>query len=100
MRTIGRAMVLVIGIGLGCWPASGRAADPGAPAVVVSIMPIHSLIASVMQGVGEPTLLVKGAASPHTASLRPSEAAALQRADVIFWIGADMETFLAKPLAA
>lgn len=100
MSTIGRAMVLVIGIGLACWPAGGRADDREAPEVVVSIAPVHSLVTAVMAGIGEPTLLVKGAAAPHTASLRPSEAAALQRADVVFWIGEGLETFLSKPIAA
>lgn len=100
MSTIGRAAVLIVGIGLGICPGGARAEDPEGPAVVVSIAPVHSLVAAVMAGVGEPTLLVKGAASPHTASLRPSDAAALQRADVVFWIGEDLEVFLTKPLAA
>jgi len=51
-----------------------------------------------MQGVGEPKLIVEGAASPHTYSLKPSNAAALQDADVIFWVGHGMEAFLEKPL--
>lgn len=66
--------------------------------VVASIKPVHSLVAAVMQGVGEPGLIVKGAGSPHTYSLRPSEAAMLQDADVIFWVGRDLEPFLEKPL--
>ncbi|AYD01020.1 zinc ABC transporter substrate-binding protein [Neorhizobium sp. NCHU2750] len=70
------------------------------PNVVVSIKPIHSLVASVMQGVGEPKLIVEGAASPHTYSMKPSNAAALQNADLIFWIGHGMEAFLEKPLEA
>jgi zinc transport system substrate-binding protein len=68
------------------------------PTVVVSIKPIHSLVAGVMDGVGEPELIVDGAASPHTYSLRPSQAAHLEEADVVFWIGPQLETFLAKPL--
>jgi zinc transport system substrate-binding protein len=79
-------------------PGRPRAAEP--PAVVVSILPIHSLVAGVMQGVGEPTLIVKGAGSPHSYALRPSEAAALQKAAVVFWVGVDLETFLRKPLEA
>lgn len=71
-----------------------------APKVVTSILPVHSLVAGVMKGVGEPTLLVRGSASPHNYALRPSEARALERADVIFWIGEDLETFLTKPLAS
>ncbi|MGF9691583.1 zinc ABC transporter substrate-binding protein ZnuA [Rhizobium sp. 0TCS1.26] len=71
-----------------------------APDVVVSIKPIHSLVAGVMQGVGVPTLIVEGAASPHTYSMKPSNARAVQNADVVFWIGPSMEAFLDKPLDA
>lgn len=70
------------------------------PEVVVSVKPIHSLVAAVMQGVGEPKLIVDGAASPHTYSMKPSKARALEKADVIFWVGANLETFLDKPLDA
>jgi zinc transport system substrate-binding protein len=78
---------------------------PAAPAVaeidvVASIKPVHSLVASVMQGVGEPVLLVKGTGSEHSYSLRPSAARALEQAEVVFWVGETMETFLAKPLRA
>jgi len=66
--------------------------------VVASIHPVHSLAAGVMQGVGEPRLLVIGGASPHHYSLRPSDAQAIAKADVVFWIGPDLESFLAKPL--
>ncbi|MBP2311640.1 zinc ABC transporter substrate-binding protein [Azospirillum soli] len=70
------------------------------PKVVASIKPVHSLVASVMQGVGEPALVVKGAASPHTHALKPSDAKALADADLVFWIGPELEGFLAKPLQA
>jgi zinc transport system substrate-binding protein len=70
------------------------------PNVVVSIKPIHSLVASIMTGVGEPRLIVEGAASPHTYNMKPSNAAALQNADVVFWMGEGMEHFLEKPLAS
>ncbi|MBY5863953.1 MULTISPECIES: zinc ABC transporter substrate-binding protein [Rhizobium] len=75
-----------------------RAAD--APVVVTSIKPIHSLVAAIMQGVGEPELIVDGSASPHTYSLKPSNARALQDAKVIFWVGPGLEAFLEKPLQA
>ncbi len=68
--------------------------------VVVSIKPVHSLVASVMQGVGEPVLLVKGTGSEHSYSLRPSAARALEQAEVVFWVGEALETFLVKPLSA
>ena len=70
------------------------------PRVVASIGPVHSLVAGVMQGIGSPTLLVPGNASPHTFALKPSDAAALDKADAIFWIGEGLEGFLVKPLAS
>lgn len=78
--------------------AAAQAAD--APRVVVSIKPIHSLVASVMQGAGQPMLLIGSGASPHTYSLKPSEARALQQANVVVWVGEGLETFLVKPLTA
>jgi zinc transport system substrate-binding protein len=84
------------GIALGAGALAPASADE--PAVVASIKPIHSLVAGVMEGVGEPILLVKGAGSEHAYSLRPSEARALERADAVFWVGETMETFLIKPL--
>lgn len=70
------------------------------PEVVASIKPIHSLVAGVMAGVGEPLLLVEGTRSPHGYSLRPSQARALSQAGAVFWVGEDLETFLVKPLEA
>lgn len=68
------------------------------PKVVASIKPVHSLVAGVMQGVGEPRLLVSGGASPHEYSLKPSDTRALSEAQLVFWIGPDLESFLVKPL--
>ena len=66
--------------------------------VVASIKPIHSLVSGVMAGVGVPSLIVEGAGSPHTYALKPSRARALQDADVVFWVGHELELFLEKPL--
>ena len=68
------------------------------PKVVASIKPIHSLVAGVMEGVGEPELLVEGAGSPHGYQLKPSQAASLSAAEIVFWVGPELETFLRKPL--
>jgi len=89
----------LIGLVCGChFSGSPAWAGEGAPRVVVSIRPLHALAAGVMKGVGVPRLLVRGAASPHTYSLRPSDARALRRADVVIWVGGTFETFLTKPL--
>jgi len=66
--------------------------------VVTSIKPIHSLASYLMDGVGKPDLIVDGYASPHGFSMKPSHAKMLQNADLIFWVGEDLESFLEKPL--
>jgi zinc transport system substrate-binding protein len=67
--------------------------------VIASIKPVHSLVAAVMEGTGEPTLIVEGAASPHTYSMKPSRAAALQDAGIVFWVSEYLEQFLKKPVS-
>ena len=94
-----RNLVLTLGIAL-LATGPGMAASANAPAAVASIKPIHSLLAGVMEGVGRPTLLVPGGASPHTWSLRPSDARAIEDADFVTWIGGDLESFLVAPLDA
>ena len=78
------------------WLAPAGAGE--GPSVVASIRPVHSLVAGVMEGVGEPYLLVRGGGSPHAYAMRPSDARALDQAQVVFWIGEAMETFLARPI--
>ena len=68
--------------------------------VVASIKPIHSLASYLMDGVGKPKLIVDGYASPHGFSLKPSHAKMLQEADIVFWVGEDIENFLEKPLGS
>ena len=69
-----------------------------APKVVASILPVHSLAAALMQGQDEPWLLVPAGQSPHHFSLRPSDAQALQQADLVVWVGPELEGFLRNPL--
>ena len=66
--------------------------------VVASIKPIHSLASYLMDGVGKPSLIVDGYASPHGFAMKPSHAKMLQDADIVFWVGEDLENFLEKPL--
>ncbi|QQM31952.1 zinc ABC transporter substrate-binding protein [Martelella lutilitoris] len=81
--------------------AAGAAIADDNLKVVTSIKPLYSLATAITAGTEtETTLLVKGAASPHTYSMAPSEARALQEADVVFWIGPALEHFLDKPLEA
>ena len=68
--------------------------------VVASIKPIHSLASYLMDGIAKPDLIVDGYASPHGFAMKPSHAKMLQNADLIFWIGEDLESFLEKPLSS
>ncbi|MDB9792585.1 zinc ABC transporter substrate-binding protein [Candidatus Pelagibacter sp.] len=68
--------------------------------VVTSIKPIHSLASYLMDGIGKPDLIVDGYASPHGFSMKPSHAKMLQNAELIFWVGEDLESFLEKPLSS
>lgn len=79
-------------------PFAARAGEP--PQVVASVLPVHSLVSAVMKGVGAPTLLIQGAVSPHGFALRPSEARALGRADLIVWVGPALERSLVRALAS
>ncbi|MFY0619864.1 zinc ABC transporter substrate-binding protein [Shimia sp.] len=60
------------------------------PNVVTDILPVQALVSQVMQGVGEPIQLLPATQSPHSYAMRPSEARALQNADVVFWIGKEL----------
>lgn len=79
---------------------AGAAQASTVPQVVVTIKPLHSLVAGVMAGVGEPGLLISGAGSPHSYSLRPSDARMLARATLVIRVDADFEAFLNRPLAS
>ena len=68
------------------------------PDVATDIAPIHGLTARVMQGVGEPSLIIPPGASPHSYAMRPSEARALSAADLVIWMGPGLTPWLAEPL--
>ncbi len=75
-------------------------ASASVPSVVVSIKPLHSLVAGIMQGVAEPALLIPGSQSPHTFTLAPSDVRLINRADLIVWVGEELEAPLAKAISA
>ena len=92
MKTLVKRVLLSAGI-LFAAPALAE------PNVVVSIPPLKA-IADVITGNDKATVIVPAGASPHSFAMKPSHARALSNADVIFWIGPTMETFLAKPVLA
>lgn len=80
------------------WILFGISLNAGAavPNVVVTIKPIHSLVAGVMAGVKMPTLLMSGERSPHTQPLAPTEVRQIQNAKVIIWVGPAYEAPLRR----
>ena len=89
-------MLAVVSLGWSAQVMAQRSTDIN---VAVSIRPLHSIVASIMQGVAMPVLLLDSSQSAHHASLKPSQAKFIAQADIIFWMGASLETFLPKPLA-
>jgi len=90
---------LVLVVLFSCLALTAQAAESTGPRVVVSIKPLHALVAGVMDGVAEPELLVTGGNSPHGYLLRPSQARNLTHAQLVVWVGDQLESFLSKPLA-
>ena len=66
--------------------------------VVTTIKPLHSLISRIMETRGEPQLIIEGTNNPHTFVFKPSHANMIEEADIVFWIGEDLEAFMEKPL--
>lgn len=79
------------------WCGPARAAPPR---VLASIAPLHSLAANLMEGVAEPELLLPANRSPHDMALKPSDMRRLAQADLVLWLGREMEAPLFKALQA
>jgi len=81
------------------WPMPAQVAAANRdqpPTIAVSIKPLHSLVSAVTDGVTEPVLLLDGFSSPHTTPLKPSTRRHVQNADIVVWVGAGVEVFLAR----
>lgn len=80
--------------------ALAAAPAAAAPRVAVDIAPVASIAARVMAGLGEPEPILPPGASPHGYALRPSEAARLQGAEIVLWVGPALTPWLAEPIDA
>jgi len=90
-----RAVLLLLTAALS---AAAAVTANAAPRTVVTIAPLHSLVAGVMAGAGEPYLLLDAAASPHTHTLRPSQARRVYNAELLVQVGGGLESFLTPML--
>ena len=89
-RFLGLAAAVLLG-----WTVAGPLPAGAADGVVATFKPVHSLVSAVMAGVDKPYLIMRGAESPHTYRMRPSDAGVIGKARVIFMIGDLVETSLA-----
>lgn len=87
------SFLLLVPTAIGAWADSASQLR-----VITSIKPVHSLVAAVMAGTGQPDLILDGTSSPHGYTLKPSKAGLLAKADIIFWVGPTLEAFLQKPV--
>ena len=94
-RGVCETLVLAVLILLALLPLPPARAEVGVD-VVVTIKPIHSLVAAILEGVATPTLLVQGAASPHSFALKPSQIGAIDRSAVFIRVSERLEPFTAK----
>lgn len=67
--------------------------------VLTSIKPLQLIAAAVQDGVGQPAVLLPPGASPHHYALRPSDVRNVREAELLYWVGADLETFLPRVLS-
>ncbi len=68
--------------------------------VLASITPLQLIASEILADVTEPDVLLPPGASPHQYSLRPSDVRKVKQADLILWVGPELERFLEKTLSA
>lgn len=66
--------------------------------VVSTVKPVTMIVQELTQGVTSTETLLPAGASPHDYALRPSDARKLNEADLVIWVGPELERFLIKML--
>lgn len=77
----------------------GTSLPTNAIEVLATLKPIAFIAAAITRDVAEPEVLLPTGASPHDFALRPSDLRRLKEADLVIWVGPELESFLVKPLA-
>ncbi|PWC20647.1 zinc ABC transporter substrate-binding protein ZnuA [Brenneria roseae subsp. roseae] len=78
---------------------AGASINAASAAVVTSIRPLGFITSAIAEGVIPTEVLLPDGASPHDYALRPSDVQQLQSADLVIWVGPELEAFLGKPLS-
>ncbi|MDX5626625.1 MULTISPECIES: zinc ABC transporter substrate-binding protein ZnuA [unclassified Brenneria] len=79
--------------------ASGASINTASADVVTSIRPLGFIASAITAGITPTEVLLPNGASPHDYALRPSDVQRLQSAELVVWVGPEMEAFLGKPLS-
>lgn len=66
--------------------------------VLTTVKPLGFIANAITDGVTETKVLLPTSASPHDYSLKPSDVEQLQSAQLVVWIGEEMESFLEKSI--
>lgn len=67
--------------------------------VLASVKPLGFIVSSIADGVTGTQVLVPAGASPHDYNLKLSDIQKVKSADLVVWIGEDIDSFLDKPIS-
>src|SRR5471032_1402278 len=67
--------------------------------VVASVRPLGFIASAIAEGVTSTEVLLPDGASPHDFALRPSDIQRIRSADLVVWVGPEMEAFMTKSAA-
>ncbi|MEW8239300.1 MAG: zinc ABC transporter substrate-binding protein, partial [Candidatus Thiodiazotropha taylori] len=99
IRKQGLIPLILLMLSLWVWPLAGNGAEAGNEfRVVVTIKPLHSILSGLMQGIGEPELLIDDSRLPHQFTASPEQWQRMQQADLLFWVGPELEASLAETI--
>lgn len=79
--------------------ASGFTLNTAQASVVASVRPLGFIASAIADGVTPTEILLPDGASPHDFALRPSDLQKMRRADLVVWVGPEMEAFMTKSAA-
>nr|WP_320412442.1 zinc ABC transporter substrate-binding protein [Candidatus Profftia sp. (ex Adelges kitamiensis)] len=64
--------------------------------ILTSIRPLGFIASAIADGIINTEILLPNGSSPHNYALKPSDIKRLHDADLVIWVGPDMEYFLKK----
>lgn len=99
MRLVFWLSLLLCLLSLSLAPLSANAVA-AEPRVVVGIKPVHSLVTGLMEGIGTPELAYGGIGVPYGTAPEKAVVDNMAKADLVIWVGPEVEEGLAAPIAA